>query len=327
MIKYLTTQGVNYYLEQLLKNANTTITLISPYIQLQHRIKNILKEQILKGVEISIICRKSELKENISEYCTNVSDMPRLHGKCYLNEKEAIITSLNLYEFSQQNNEEMGIYIKNENEGRELYKDILSDVNMWCGGVTKKTTINQLTVNKEYSLKEPETRFNFEYKDKLTVNKKYSLKELDTRFNFKYKGTAGIKKAATGEIVLFSYPKYTKYKDTESEDIFYFQGQNTGGEEQKLKYSNKDLYNAYTDKSIKIHLFKDNSYCGEVEIVQKPYLENGKWIFPLSKKNSSKTMKLIIINKNGEHKAIGLYSFLGIFSIVFFALVTLFRKW
>ena len=34
-------------------------------------------------------------------------------------------------------------------------------------------------------------------------------------------------------------------------------------------------------------------------------------------------MKLIIINKHGEHKAIGLYSFLGIFSIMFFALVPL----
>ena len=259
MIKYLTTQGVNYYLEQLLKNAKTTIILISPYIQLQHRIKNILKEQKLNGVKISILCRESTLKESISEYCTNISSMPRLHAKCYLNEKEVIITSLNLYEFSQQNNEEMGIYIKNENVGKELYKNILSDVNRWCG-VTKKST------------------------HKLTINKKYSFEELETIFNFEYKKAAGIKKTTTGEIVLFSNSKYIKYKDTESKDTFYYQGQNTGSGAQKLLYGNKDLYDAYTNKNIKIHLFKDYNYCGEYEIVKKPYLQNDKWIFPLSQK-------------------------------------------
>ena len=30
-----------------------------------------------------------------------------LHAKCYLNEKKMIITSMNLYEFSQVNNREM----------------------------------------------------------------------------------------------------------------------------------------------------------------------------------------------------------------------------
>lgn len=34
-----------------------------------------------------------------------------LHAKCYLNENEAIITSMNLYEFSQMNNNEMGIHL------------------------------------------------------------------------------------------------------------------------------------------------------------------------------------------------------------------------
>ena len=36
-------------------------------------------------------------------FCTN------LHAKCYLSETSALVTSMNLYEFSQVNNHEMGI--------------------------------------------------------------------------------------------------------------------------------------------------------------------------------------------------------------------------
>jgi phosphatidylserine/phosphatidylglycerophosphate/cardiolipin synthase-like enzyme len=41
---------------------------------------------------------------------------------CYLNEELCIITSLNLYEFSQVNNNEMGILIRRADDG-QLYKD------------------------------------------------------------------------------------------------------------------------------------------------------------------------------------------------------------
>ncbi len=50
-----------------------------------------------------------------------------LHAKCYLNESEAIITSMNLYEFSQVNNNEMGIYIVKETDAL-LYNEIYEEV-------------------------------------------------------------------------------------------------------------------------------------------------------------------------------------------------------
>ena len=43
-----------------------------------------------------------------------------LHGKLYLSEEEAIITSMNIYDYSQVNNIEFGIHIiKNKDE--EIY--------------------------------------------------------------------------------------------------------------------------------------------------------------------------------------------------------------
>ena len=45
-----------------------------------------------------------------------------LHAKCYLNEELCIITSSNLYEFGQVNNNEMGILIR-RSEDAQLYKE------------------------------------------------------------------------------------------------------------------------------------------------------------------------------------------------------------
>ena len=45
-----------------------------------------------------------------------------LHAKCYLNENEALLTSMNLYEFSEKNNDEMGVLVSEERR-RPLPKD------------------------------------------------------------------------------------------------------------------------------------------------------------------------------------------------------------
>lgn len=44
-LKVLGTSGLNYYLENLLQDAKEKIILITPYIKLDYRIKEILKKQ------------------------------------------------------------------------------------------------------------------------------------------------------------------------------------------------------------------------------------------------------------------------------------------
>ena len=56
-----------------------------------------------------------------------ISACENLHAKCYLNENTAIITSMNLYLYSQQNNREMGIKVEKENDP-DLYNDIFKEV-------------------------------------------------------------------------------------------------------------------------------------------------------------------------------------------------------
>jgi phosphatidylserine/phosphatidylglycerophosphate/cardiolipin synthase-like enzyme len=73
------------------------------------------------------VCRVDNLKveeKSILSECGTLKNRNNLHAKCYISENEAIISSLNLYEYSQVNNDEMGILVKSNHE---MYKDIWDD--------------------------------------------------------------------------------------------------------------------------------------------------------------------------------------------------------
>lgn len=132
MAKFLNTTGVSYHLEELIKNTKDRLILISPYLQFHKRIKDNLENLNVQKRDIRIIYRENKLQLEESNWLESqigirTSLCNTLHAKCYLNESEAIVTSMNLYSFSQQNNDEMGIYIKKEKDP-ELYNDIFNEV-------------------------------------------------------------------------------------------------------------------------------------------------------------------------------------------------------
>jgi len=132
MAKFLNTTGVSYHLEELIKGTKDRLILISPYLQFTDRIKEHLSNLNIQKRDIRIVYRenKLELEENNwleSQIGIRTSVCKNLHAKCYLNENEAIITSMNLYEFSQQNNNEMGIYISKSMDP-DLYNATLEEV-------------------------------------------------------------------------------------------------------------------------------------------------------------------------------------------------------
>jgi predicted ATPase len=96
--------------------------------------------------DIRIIYGKAELQAQENKWLNSMDSIrllfcDNLHAKCYLNEKEAIITSMNLYDYSQQNNREMGIYVA-KGEDLQLYKDICAEVESLIR-ISKKPTIEE----------------------------------------------------------------------------------------------------------------------------------------------------------------------------------------
>tara|TARA_B110000971_G_C19835723_1_gene420168 strand:+ start:87 stop:806 length:720 start_codon:yes stop_codon:yes gene_type:complete len=127
MAKFLNTSATNYYLEELIKDASDRLILISPFLKLNDRIKELLEDKNRLKIDVRIVYGKSELQPMEINWLTELpfirtSFCKNLHAKCYINESSCIITSLNLYEFSQVNNNEMGVYVSRDDDV-EMYKD------------------------------------------------------------------------------------------------------------------------------------------------------------------------------------------------------------
>lgn len=157
MAEFLDTQGVSYYLKRLIDNASDKLYLISPYLQINNQLKLSLEDRHKLKIDIVIIYGKvAELNPEESEWLKSMIGIKLmfhkdLHAKCYFSEKEAIITSMNLYMFSQQNNVEMGIHVSREKD-EELYKQISTEVERIKRG-SEHRTISVEKVEKETSKK------------------------------------------------------------------------------------------------------------------------------------------------------------------------------
>lgn len=131
MAEFLTTSGITYHLEELIKSARANLILISPYLKLNDRIKELLVDKNLLRIDIRIIYGKNELQPEENNWLKELkyvrtSFCKNLHAKCYLSEELCIISSLNLYEFSQVNNNEMGVLITRQADGK-LYDDAYAE--------------------------------------------------------------------------------------------------------------------------------------------------------------------------------------------------------
>jgi phosphatidylserine/phosphatidylglycerophosphate/cardiolipin synthase-like enzyme len=132
MAKFLDTTGISYHLQQMINNAKERLILISPYLKINERLKQSLEDKDRMKIDIRIVYGKNELQPEENNWLKSMTSIrtsfcKNLHSKCYLNEKEAIITSMNLYEFSQVHNNEMGIYVERESDP-ELFQSIYDEV-------------------------------------------------------------------------------------------------------------------------------------------------------------------------------------------------------
>ena len=131
MVEFLTTSGINFRLEEIIKGADEQLIIISPFLKINDRIKKMLEEKDRFKIDIRVIYGKTDLRPDQTQWLESMASIRtsfrrNLHAKCYLNEKEALLTSMNLYEFSQVNNDEMGLLVSKEIEP-DLYNKILEE--------------------------------------------------------------------------------------------------------------------------------------------------------------------------------------------------------
>jgi phosphatidylserine/phosphatidylglycerophosphate/cardiolipin synthase-like enzyme len=220
MAKFLNTTGVSYHLEELIKNTNDKLILISPYLQFNDRIKEHIKNLNLTKRDIRIVYRENKLHPDETNWLAlqigvRTSICKNLHAKCYINESEAIVTSMNLYEFSQQNNNEMGIYITKAQDP-ELYAAV------WL------ETVRLLTISEE--IRVTVQKISASNSEKAETKKTESqTKEKPTGFCIRTGAPIpfNVEKPMSYE----AYKSWSKYSDANySEKYCHFSGEPSNGE-------------------------------------------------------------------------------------------------
>ena len=131
-MKILGTTKISYEIEEILDSANKYLILVSPYLKLNNRLKVRLSDAFKKAETIYLIYRENELKNHDLIWLKsfdniNLFSIKNLHSKIYLNQDFAIISSMNLYEYSQINNHEIGVKFA-FNEDRNEYIDTLNEI-------------------------------------------------------------------------------------------------------------------------------------------------------------------------------------------------------
>ena len=128
MPEFLTTTGVSHHLEEIIKRAETSLLLISPYLKTHDRIRAVIEARSHEGLDIRVVYGKKEIDPKEQAWIASVPRVhtafcKNLHAKCYLNERTALLTSMNLYEYSQVHNTEMGILVDRD-DTESLFEQI-----------------------------------------------------------------------------------------------------------------------------------------------------------------------------------------------------------
>ncbi|WP_276678055.1 phospholipase D family protein [Thalassolituus oleivorans] len=132
MAKFLSTTSLNFYLEELIKKSTKNLILISPYLKINARLKELLEFRSDSDLKVRIVYGKKEMAQSELDWLAGqrhieVRFCKNLHAKCYMNDANAIISSLNLYEFSQVNNNEMGVLVTRSAD-TEAFTDAFEEV-------------------------------------------------------------------------------------------------------------------------------------------------------------------------------------------------------
>jgi hypothetical protein len=180
MAEFLQGNHLNSKLDEILEGAEQKLFLISPFIKFHSRVKEILNtKKSLDSLQIVVVFGKNEFKKEKSfskedfDYLSEFPNVlikyePRLHAKYYASESATLLSSMNLYEYSQNNNIEFGIYSEANSLLENLWTKKSVDSDAW--DYFRKVVENSEIIYR----REPK------YEDKLLgLKKKYVRSEVD----------------------------------------------------------------------------------------------------------------------------------------------------
>lgn len=132
MAEFLTTTDTSAAIERVIRGAKKELTLISAYVYPRVIYLQRLKDAAERGVSITFIFGKRRMDEKVFALFKEIPNLKiyyleELHAKCFVNEREAIVTSLNLLNGSEEKNREMGVRL-DRGKDTEAYNECVNEV-------------------------------------------------------------------------------------------------------------------------------------------------------------------------------------------------------
>lgn len=134
MNQVIPTRGISHRIEEIISKAEKEIILVTPFLKITSEYYTRLIEASKRNVAIILLYGKKELEKEQEKMLFDIDSLEirylkNLHAKVYLNENEGVISSMNLYKYSEVNNFELGVYFKrNELDLNYIYRDAYNEV-------------------------------------------------------------------------------------------------------------------------------------------------------------------------------------------------------
>lgn len=231
MVEILSTAGCSSEIEKLIKNAKDKLYLISPFMNINDQIKSHLVQldNRVSTITIKVVGKTDEVKVDEIAFLQTLKSaqilcVNHLHAKCYMNEDVAVITSLNLYEFSQQNNVELGVKIDRIKEP-EIYAEVYKEVS------------NIISQSKKYELKLVPKESPKVFKEPIKISQ--STKAIEKGFCIRCGRDIDVN--LDKPLCNTCYQSWAKYSDPAHQEKYC----HVCGKESKQSYSKPICYNCY----------------------------------------------------------------------------------
>ena len=132
MAKYLNSMGTSYMFEGIITKATRHVVLISPYLSINKRLKELISEGIRNGVRFYIMYGMQELKKSEKDWLLSKPQITLyysedVNAKCYLNEKHCLLSSMSLHKYAEAHLTEMSFFLS-KTEDPASYQAVVKDV-------------------------------------------------------------------------------------------------------------------------------------------------------------------------------------------------------
>ncbi|MDY6911584.1 MAG: hypothetical protein SVM79_04410 [Chloroflexota bacterium] len=161
MAKFLSTELVSLEIKRTITSAESEVTVMAPDLKFPDTFFELIQEALEKGVKITVAYEKASLRanqrrklcgfENLEIYRSN-----GLNANCYFNENRMIITSMEMQDYAEGTNREMGVLVRRVQD-QDFFRKAVSEAESILADSSKVDRAKDLKNRESFLLQQVST--------------------------------------------------------------------------------------------------------------------------------------------------------------------------